>query len=196
MLFRSKQKESSYYSKTLGKVYSRRDTWLKHLAFLLQEYYFVNSIWINRSHETADRDGLVLEVSGTAENVLMAEYVYYFVLNHIEASWKSLTKTIFKKSQAGRLSYYEGVVAGFNEKLEAQRQQVMTDSSEATALITSGNIYLKDYISLRYPNLRTKTTRTVDRRGTSAYQLGHSTGKSLTINKPVSNASKSGKLLR
>ncbi len=50
-----------------------------HLAGLIQDFYFVQGIWVPAYVVDKEKMGRVLELSGTARNLKIAEYVLEFV---------------------------------------------------------------------------------------------------------------------
>jgi hypothetical protein len=59
-----------------------------HLANLLQDFYFVRGIWVPAYVIEKQKMGRVLEISGTAQNLKIADYVYGFIARFIDAQWQ------------------------------------------------------------------------------------------------------------
>ena len=58
-----------------------------HLANLLQDYYFVSGIWVPAYVIEKQKMGRVLEISGTAPNLKIADYVHGFIMQFINTQW-------------------------------------------------------------------------------------------------------------
>lgn len=141
-----------------------------------------------------------LEIIGTRENAMMAEYVFHFLKQQVESLIKSAEKAQGKKF--GRLekkSYRMGILRGFAEKLKSAeksgRESAAKDNLIGRALVAfEKDQVLDDYVSHIYPRIRRGFGRsyTID---TNAYSAGQSAGKSISLNRPVTSSGASGKLL-
>jgi hypothetical protein len=54
-----------------------------HLANLLQDYYFISGIWVSAYVIKKAKMGRVLEISGTMQNLKIAEYVHDFIVQSV-----------------------------------------------------------------------------------------------------------------
>jgi hypothetical protein len=151
------------------------------LANLLQEFYFVQGIWVPAYVLDREKMGRVLEISGTEQNVRLASYVHDFVRRFIDGEWR-----IYNKGKGlGRrrkTDYAGGIIEGFRSKLVSQVKRKRTEGKKA--LIKLRDPLLDKYVAYRYP-------RTVnERRGGSARDEGvvsdgKAAGKKLVIHKGI-----------
>lgn len=90
--------------------------------------------------KTGDRHRAI-ELVGRRENVLMAEYVYHFLLQQIESLLDERVKKSGRAlSRLERKSYRLGILEGFEEKLEqAERAQPAPSKSAETRADAKGH---------------------------------------------------------
>jgi len=128
-----------------------RDTY--YLSSLLVDFYFVQGIWVSAWVAEREKMGRVLEITGTPENVVSAEYVYDFVKNHINLQWPRYNKrkklTLHRKTD-----FATGIIEGFRSRLES-RQAGAAPDSDAKAIVKHEDPQLRDHIKYRYPHTRT-----------------------------------------
>ena len=67
--------------------------------------------------------GSVLEVCGTPANLEMADYVHAFLTHTADHLWREHKQTRKIAGDRDRRTYLAGVMAGFLEKLDAQRTE-------------------------------------------------------------------------
>jgi hypothetical protein len=151
------------------------------LANLLQEFYFIQGIWVPAYVLEKGKMGRVLEVSGTEQNIRLASYVHDFVCRFIEAQWRTYNE---RKglSRRRKTDYAGGVIEGFRSKLASQNQRKKSEGKKA--LIKLRDPLLEKYVAYRYP-------RTVnERRAVSAgdekvVSDGREVGRKLVIHKGI-----------
>ncbi|MBW1813009.1 MAG: DUF2786 domain-containing protein [Deltaproteobacteria bacterium] len=119
------------------------------IANLLQDFYFVQGIWISAYVIEKNKMGRVLEINGTAQNIRIASYVYDFIKQYIHSKWieynKELSLNRYRKSD-----FSVGIVEGFRTKLESQQRTKKTvDGSPYPVRIEDP--LLTKYFSHRYP---------------------------------------------
>jgi len=165
----------------LGKPALRHFQEAYHLARLLQEYYFVEGVWVSAWVLQKNRMGRVLEISGTGANVKMAAYVYDFVLGFVDAEWR-------RYSRGKRLNRYRktdfavGVVEGFRQKLSGPPEAKRTGRQEA--LVCAEDPLLSRYIRNRYPRIRS-FRRPGGRQDEAVLAAGIRRGRKLVIAKGI-----------
>ncbi len=135
----------------LGKPALRHFREVYHLARLLQEYYFVEGVWVSAWALEKNRMGRVLEISGTGPNVKMAAYVFDFVLGFIDAEWRRYNRER-QLNRYRKTDFAVGVVEGFREKLSGPRESNRAEPERA--LVCAEDPLLKRYIRNRYPRIR------------------------------------------
>lgn len=160
------------------------------LASLLGAHFFVEPLWVNVWIVERGIRGTVLEVCGTRENVEIAEYVHAFLLHTAERLWRDHKRRIGARGDADRRRFLAGVMAGFQAKLDAQRQQ-----SRAEGLVWVGDGELDAYFRRRHPRLRNVAVQSSAR--SSAFAEGRAAGATIVLHRGVrAGASGGPKLLR
>lgn len=174
----------------------RMQPWEQRTISILTEHFFVKVLTFQQFDPLTGKRFHALEVIGTRENVLMAEYVYHFLLHQVEflLSQSIAAGTLMFRSE--RSSYRLGVLAGFATKLKCAEKAQPTESRahQSTSLTIIGqalakfrdNPALEDYLAEIYPNLSRgrKSSVTLDYR---AFAVGQAAGRSITLNKPLSS---------
>lgn len=146
----SLRQKRDFVSIFLGKPALRRFREEYALGALLEDFYFVQGIWVSTWVVEKEKMGRVLEISGTEQNVRMTGYIYDFVNHYIKRQWEE-----YKKGK--RLSRYRktdfalGILEGFRFKLENAAKEKGT---ETYALIKSGDPRLRQYMRHRYPRIK------------------------------------------
>ncbi|GAB6143422.1 SprT-like domain-containing protein [Desulfocicer niacini] len=165
-------------------------------AVILNSFYFVETVWITSFVPSHGRAGYVLEITGTVTNIKIADYVFHYILQYAESSWREYKKA--HPSCRSRSGYMSGVVAGFREKLDEQHRGTMartTDGHELKALVAMGDKRLARHFQMRYPRMRT-TSFTHSSASRSAYESGKEQGRNLNISKGItSQGDNSGRLI-
>lgn len=100
-----------------------------------------------------------VELLGTRENVLMAEYVYHFLLHQLDVLWERY-RGRSGVAPGSRRSYMLGVLEGFRAKLD---QQATVSSVEGLAphhnpqaLLRLADRQLDGFVQRRHPKLATR----------------------------------------
>jgi hypothetical protein len=93
----------------------------------------------------------VVELLGTRENVLMAEYVYYFLSQKVDGLWQEYRVRTGCESGARR-SYMLGVIEGFRKKLDASAE-TEAKAENTHALIRLADQQLDTFVAERFPRL-------------------------------------------
>ncbi|MGW8300919.1 MAG: SprT-like domain-containing protein [Desulfobacterales bacterium] len=154
-----------------------------HLANLLQDYYFVSGIWVPTYVIEKQKMGRVLEISGTAQNLKIADYVHNFIVQFIDTQWR-------KYNQEKGLNRYRktdfavGIIEGFRNKLELSVVKKKT-KKDIFALIQKGDPQLQKYFRLKYPHT-TSVNKTASRQDIRVLNDGKKLGKKLVITKGIS----------
>ena len=178
----------TYESIFVGKPALRHSRDQRSLSVLLYEFYYVECIWLGAYVLEKQKMGTVLELSGTPQNLKVAEYVYYFVQNFIQSQWEQYKKKN-KVSHHRRVDFAEGIIEGFRYRLKRQRRRFKRNCSpEEKALIDLGDPQLKEYIHNRFPRLRT-FRRTHSNPHEHIVNDGRRVGQNLVISKGVTNQS-------
>jgi hypothetical protein len=150
------------------------------LAHLLQEFYFVEGIWIQAYVVEKGKMGRVLEISGTPRNVRMAGYVHDYVRRFIDREWER-----YRKERARALGRHRktdfalGVIRGFRSTL-LSRAPARRGPEGARELVKLKDPQLDGYVRERYPSIRTIHRKAV-RRDLSILDDGIQRGRRLVI---------------
>jgi hypothetical protein len=150
------------------------------LANLLQDFYFVQGIWVSAFVVAKGKTGRVLEVSGTPANVDHAAYVHDFIRGFTARRWAAYRKgrTLKRRQQT---DFAVGIIEGFRAKLEKAR--AATTEPETLALVTSTDPQLSRYLRHRYP--RTTSIQRSGRQDPDVYNDGCQIGRRLVIARGV-----------
>lgn len=186
------QERSEFYHLTITRKSKRLETYEKKIIGILVGHFFVQVI-AGQTYDAAIGDRYrSIEIIGSRESVLMAEYVYHFLLQQSEM----LVKNAGPLSRVSKKSYRLGVLTGFAQKLSMQEETQNSQSTLGRALMVLNSDKKRDrYISEVYPRLRTLTSarQRIDR---SAYSQGQVEGRKINLNKPITSSNGfMGKLL-
>lgn len=151
------------------------------VASILQEFYMVYVVHSDSFDAFAGTTYKTIELLGTKENLLNAEYVYYFLMNKIEQLWQSYQQQ-WRVPGHGKRSYQCGLLDGFRDKL---RSMSSLPYPEAKALVVTNDKLLSDFTQLRFPRLRS-LTRHRGRMLGWAYGEGMSEGSKIVVSKGIS----------
>jgi hypothetical protein len=173
----------AYCSISIGEAAGRQPADRYALAALLRDFYFVESVWIQMFSLGAGKLGRVLEISGTVENVKMADHVHAFLNRAIDEQW-ALYKAGRALGKLQRADFALGLVEGFREKLAARDKAEESADRPSSALVKAADVRLSAYLKERYPRLRSigRRGRRIDRH---AHSAGHKAGRSTILNKPI-----------
>lgn len=175
----------------LGRPALRQKREAYHLSYLLQQFYFVHAIWVSAYVLEKGKMGRVLEISGTPENLQIANYIYDFVSNFILQQWRRYNRNK-KLNRHRQTDFAVGIIEGFADKLKQSQKQ--SSKSYSKALLAIADPALKDYVKYRYPH-----TTTFRRGGSSQDQQvindGMKLGRKLVIHKGISRRETSQKRL-
>ena len=154
-----------------------------HLANLLQDYYFVSGIWVSTYVIEKQKMGRVLEISGTAQNLKIADYVHDFIVHFIETQWR---KYNHEKglNRYRKTDFSVGIIEGFRNKLELSVVKRKT-KKDIFALIQKGDPQLQKYFKLKYPHT-TSVNKTASQQDIRVLNDGKKLGKKLVIAKGIS----------
>lgn len=163
-----------------------------HLANLLQDFYFVHGIWVPAYVVAKGKMGRALEISGTAQNVEMAAYVYDFISNYIQRQWMDYNHEA-RLHHRRRTDFAVGVLEGFRKKLTRGTSQ-KPRKTVSGALLTVKDPQLKNYLAFKYPRIRNvrRDALRVDR---NVIRDGVAAGENLVISKGITEKGQKGKLI-
>jgi len=188
----SQNKNRDYISAFVGKPALRHFREQYHLARLLQDFYFVQGIWVNSYVVEKNKMGRVLEITGNLQNIKIALYIYDFVSRYIDNNWQKYNKTK-KLNRYRKTDFAIGIVNGFTEKLKSQDTIKIRDKNEF-ALEKIKDPLLAKYLTYKYPKT-VHLKRNVNSMNENVLQDGIKIGKKLVIYKGIIQKVKNSRLL-
>jgi len=179
---------SSFETVSLGPPALRHPAEEYALANLMQEFYFVQGIWVSAFVIAKGKMGRVLEISGTLPNLQVASYVYDFVSRFIRSRWEEYNfgKKLDRRRQT---DFALGIVEGFRSKLKSAEGS--KDSS--AALLRLRNPQLSRYLSYKYPRT-VKVSGGRIRQDPRVLNDGREVGRRLVISKGLAPSMPNRKL--
>jgi hypothetical protein len=170
------------------------------IAGILVGHFFVKVLFSREFDSRTLQEYKSIQLIGTRENVLMAEYVYYFLLQQTDFLIRELKKKKHGLTRLEAKSYRLGVLQGFSEKLVQMDKQLKnaplaprsggsdrdTVTFEKALAAIDSDKSLEDYVATVFPRLVNASSHTqyVD---SSIYSEGKVAGKRITLHKAVSD---------
>lgn len=170
------------------------------IVSILVGHFFVRVLTCNLFEAKSGEDHRAIEIIGTRENAVMAEYVYHFLLQQSDFWVREAVKTSKRKlSPVERKSFRLGILAGFSEKLAQSERAKTSESAEPTSTSRTGTELtligkavqkfkkdprLDSYMGKVYPRI-TRSAASYQNVDDDAYGAGKIVGKSITLNKAV-----------
>lgn len=152
------------------------------LSNLLVDFYFVQGIWVSAWVAEREKMGRVLEITGTPENIVSAEYVYDFVKNHINVQWSRYNQkkrlTLHRKTD-----FATGIIEGFRGQLES-RQAVESGRPAAGEIVKTEDPRLLAHIKYRYPRTRTYQSA-ISSQDEQVLKDGRQVGRKMVISRGI-----------
>lgn len=176
--------ERQFSRRTLGSIKGRRASYELWLALILQDYFFVETIWAETYIATRDRNGTILEIYGTAANLDMAAYVYDYLTRLLPALWDAYRSAEGLDSNRERQRYWAGVLEGFYHKLQDQDRHM--HGQKGDLIHWQGDERLRHYYAHINPRVRVRYGRGVE--PSEAYRAGLEEGRNVQIHRPVEAA--------
>jgi hypothetical protein len=171
--------------RALGSIKGRRASYELWLALILQEFFFVETIWAETYIAVRDRAGTVLEIYGTDANLDMAAYVYDYLTHLLPPLWDTYRQVQGLDSNRERQRYWAGVLEGFYRKLQGQDQHMHREQGDL--IRWKGDERLRQYYAYINPRVRVRYGRGVE--PSAAYRAGLEEGRNVQIHRPVEAAS-------
>ena len=163
-----------------------------HLARLLEEFYFVQGLWVPAYVIEKNKMGRVLEISGTIQNIKIADYIFDFVRNFIQTEWNKYNAEK-GLNRYRKTDFAVGIIEGFRSKVASQiktNEKILEDFS----LIRIKDPMLTKYVADRYPHTKS-FTRNASSQDDRILNDGMGVGKKLVISKGVTSKKRSKLLL-
>jgi len=160
------------------------------IASILMEHFFVEIVNSDIYDPLNNRKNKTIEIFGTKENLLIAEYVFHFLNRTVEELWKHHAKIHFLDTKYKR-SFQLGLLHGFNSKLRVSKEnrlKKITDPEISKSLtLLEDDPGLSLFIGMKYPKLSSRK-RDTGRVYGSAYSKGLEDGQKIVIHKGVENS--------
>ena len=185
--------EQDLHSVLVGMPALRQPREAYHLAGMLQDYYFVQGIWVAAYVLEKGKMGRVLEISGLTRNLEIALYVHAFVCRYIDDQW-ALYNRERGLNRYRKTDFAVGVIEGFESKLQRQRAEMKLESDQK-ALIRGQDEALLTYMRYKHPHTRS-FNRTASSQDSTVHQKGIAVGKQMVIAKGVTRHENHAKPLR
>ena len=179
---------------------SRTELYQTMIGSILVKYFYVKVIHSQLFDPSSCKEHKVIEIIGNHRHIELAEYVYWFIFNHLPRFWQDYKKVSGKAGVRSRNQFYQGVVAGFGEQLaKSQKDRYRKNAknpelSQSLQLLETEDKRLCDFLKTRYPRLRTEGYRTQSKDRTS-YEAGIKKGLSLTIHAGIKEQKKGTELI-
>ena len=157
----------------------------KLVASILSRWFFVECVWVSVYVARNDRMERQLELLGTGTNLELAHYAHDFLHSACESLWRAHARAGLRGT---RREFVAGVLTGFSQKLQAERQV-----HAGRGLVWLGDPALGGYVKSRYRHLRSMSSTGV--RQSEAHQAGVSAGQKLRIHQGIHAKGGGGRLL-
>jgi hypothetical protein len=155
------------------------------LANLIQDFYFVQGIWVPAFVVAKGKMGRALEISGTPVNVSQASYVFDFVEAYVERRWQDMVAgqglTRYQRSD-----FAVGLIEGFRHKLE--KEKLPDCSPVQKALIRQSDPRLSAYLHRRHP--RTSRIQRGGRQDQDIFRRGFKAGEEMVLHRGIAESSR------
>ncbi|RMG08300.1 MAG: DUF2786 domain-containing protein [Planctomycetota bacterium] len=170
--------ERDYVHRALGKVSARVPHHHYLIASILQDFFFVQCVWVDSYDARRGKAGSLLEVLGTRANVEMAAYVHACLTRQCESLWQAYRTEHRIKDRRARRQYLDGLLSGFRRQLRSEQQR-----HQERGLVLVGDPGLARYFRRRHPRVR--TTRLSASARSEAREAGLAAGERLRLRKPL-----------
>ena len=169
----------------------RRASWEHAKLALIAEHFFVRVLTFAQYQAQTGKRTQAVEIIGTRENVLMAEYVYYFLHRQVESLLRHATQAE-GLARHERGSYRLGVLHGFGQKLK------LGEGPEAAPVLSQaltafrGDVRMDAYLAQIHPRLTSRRLGAISVEG-AAYADGQRAGRQLNLNRPLTTTGLAGR---
>lgn len=168
--------ESEFIHHIIQTSQKRLSIYQKKIISILIEHFFVQIVIVPLFDPKKCQHDQALEVMGYKENVLMAEYVFYFLLQKINE--------VDDKSSLKRNSLKMGLIDGFKLKFN----KPITDQKK---LLVLADQKLTEYTRAYFPRLRqlSSSSRKIS---IEDYNKGLDQGQKINLNRPITEKKVTG----
>jgi len=187
-----RKKDRSFLSVFLGKPALRHPREDYYLGSLLQDFYFVQGMWVSAYVLEKGKMGRVLEITGTARNINLAGYVHDFVRHFVDSQWNQYNRDR-RLNRLRRTDFAVGIMEGFRSKLAGKRIREQKQQP-GRMLLNIEDPLLSGHMAYRYP----RTVRFRPRVSSEDRRVvndGMEIGRKLVISKGITETAKGKRLL-
>jgi hypothetical protein len=171
----------------------RMETIEKLILNFLEDYYFVNCVVAAIYDAKTDEEYKAGVLIGKKEALVVAEYVYRFLLNTSSALWKDFRKT-HSGQRTGKVAFDSGFMKGIRSNhdrmfKEQAHASIHGDTTLPIAAVKALRIQCRTENNVEKSRLfpRLRKNRTCFRMDETAFRQGMEQGKKTHINRPVEN---------
>ena len=196
------RKKNRYVSLVINHKKQKIDRLQRMIGGILTGYYFVDIVFSEMYDSQQNTSHKTMEILGTEQNVLMAEYVYGFLRQQTDSLWENYREVHSLKGAAPKMSFQVGVIAGFKKKLDLLERKSMAKpdrthahgrSLDLNSTAASGELIkfndpgLKKFVNSRFPRLTSVTSggRVVGEH----YESGRAQGERIVVHSGLSKGS-------
>tara|TARA_Y100000768_G_scaffold388644_1_gene385822 strand:+ start:6319 stop:7344 length:1026 start_codon:yes stop_codon:yes gene_type:complete len=165
------QNDWTLYSKTVMQA-SRRNAKMAAIYDILK-HFLVGPVFIYGQNQVQ------LEVSGSLENIELAEYVAGFLEQELERLWKAQTTL---KGMKAKNAFFLGIAKGYEQKMI---EQEFSDAESRQLIVLKNQLDEK----IKMAHRRLSSTSTAGGQDKNAFHAGKKSGQSLTVKQAVKNKS-------
>ncbi|MFW7377659.1 MAG: SprT-like domain-containing protein [Oligoflexus sp.] len=201
------RRQQSYRYSIINHQKKRIPQHQSYIASILQKHFFVDIVFSTEYDAQQLTSYKTMEILGSQENVVMAEYIYHYLWNQLPRMWKRHRQAGAMGKQAKR-AYLLGVLESFDEKLAMQQKEkeksfVQTNTQQWQALaafthpqgaLAKARAELTAFVRRRHPRLRT-THWQLSHDQWDSYRSGRKDGKHLDIHPGLQNQGSQAKNL-
>jgi hypothetical protein len=176
------RKSRNFISVFLGKPALRHKRADYLLAHILNDFYFVQGIWVSAYVLGKGKMGRVLEINGTIRNIQIASYVYDYIQNFINAQWTDYNRDK-ELNHYRKTDFAVGILEGFRSKLTAQEKEKKSARMNRSLIKAEDPLFV-NYLHYRYPRIST-FNKSIYARDEKVVKDGKTIGKGLIISEGI-----------
>lgn len=169
----------------------------RFICLILQEFFFVQVVLSKMYDPRESEEFRVIELYGTKQNLVVAEYCYYFLIDAVARLWDANKAQFGKDKRRMKKSYQVGVVQGFYQKLKKDGGYKTTQSAtlegEERGLIKAEDVRLKKFVKMVHPKTSKRSIR-AGKMFTGSYRKGFEAGKDLKFHDGLNGAAQAESL--
>jgi predicted SprT family Zn-dependent metalloprotease len=181
----SARAERGYTFRHLGEPTGRVTEAERLVSAILGSHFFVETIWVPAYRPHDAKWGSVLEVCGAPPNVEMAAYVHDFLHHTAAQLWRDHKRAARITGDRDRRTFLAGVMAGFHEKLQAEKKK-----NQEQGLVWVRDADLEGFYRKRHP--RIQHVRHRGSRRTEAHAHGREAGRNIELHRPLEGGKTAG----